>query len=184
MKINTEKELRQLYDLPAERAQKKVLNKLDKHCINFINQSPFAILSTISNKGEMDASPRGGMPGFIKVLDDKTILIPDSKGNNRLDSLTNIIETANVGMLFMIPGLDETLRLNGIAEITNSPEILNQLNEEKTPIKTALVITVNEAFLHCAKALMRSKLWKEDHKVEPKDFPSIGKMIKDQIGSK
>ena len=113
MRVKTESELRKIYDQPKPRARDKVIHRLEKHSINFIQSSPFFILSTCSQDGNMDASPRGGAPGFVKMINDSTIVFPDSKGNNRLDSLTNIIQTEKVGCLFFIPGIDETLRLNG-----------------------------------------------------------------------
>ncbi len=113
MKLENLNQLRALYDLPKERPLKKQMAALDAHCINLIQKSPFLTLATVSAAGKMDVSPRGGTAGFVKVLNPNQLLIPDSKGNNRLDSLNNIIETGQVGILFFLPGMDETLRLNG-----------------------------------------------------------------------
>jgi PPOX class probable FMN-dependent enzyme len=183
MKIETENQLRELYDLPSGRAKDKVFSTLDKHAINFISKSPFIVLSTSNKNGKMDASPRGGNPGFVKVLNSQEIVIPDAKGNNRVDSLINIVETGRIGMLFLIPGVDETLRLNGAAFITSDTKYIEMFLSEKIPVKTCLVIKAEEVFLHCAKAFMRSKLWHEDSKIERSELPTMGQMLSDQSGS-
>ncbi len=183
MKISNTNQLRKLYGFPSGRARDKALLCLEKHSINFINKSPFLVLSTSSNKNEMDASPRGGTPGFVHVLDDNTILIPDSKGNNRVDSITNIIETGQVGTLFLIPGVDETLRVNGTAFISTDDDYLKLFSSEQNPPKTCIVFTVQEVFLHCAKAFMRSKLWSDDAKIDRNELPTIGEMLNDQLQS-
>ena len=183
MIIESEKQLRELYGQPKDRAVKKLLTTLDKHAINFISKSPFLVISSYDAQGNMDVSPKGGSPGFVEVLNDKQILIPDSKGNNRIDSLVNIVETGRIGMLFLIPGVDETLRINGSAKITADTETLERYAEMQNPPKTCLIITVEEAFLHCAKALMRSKLWSADAQIERSEFPTMGTMLKDQIGA-
>jgi len=184
MKIENENQLRELYGFPSGRAKVKVFSTLDKHAINFISKSPFIMLSTCDKNGTMDASPRGGNPGFIKVLNNEEIIIPDAKGNNRVDSLINIVETGQVGILFLIPGVDETLRLNGTAFITTDVKYIEMFSSEKILPKSCLIINVQEMFLHCAKALMRSKLWDEKAKMNRDDFPSMGKMLKDQLNSK
>lgn len=180
--IRTEEELRRLYDQPKERAVLKQLNKLDPHAVRFIELAPFLVLSTFSADGKLDASPRGGVNGFVKVQDTSTLLIPDSKGNNRLDSLVNIVETGRVGMLFLIPGVDETLRVNGKAYVSTDKEMLARITPEKKPVASCIVVKVEEMFLHCAKALMRSKLWDVNAQVDREKLPSMGSMLKDQIG--
>lgn len=183
MKITSEKDLRKIYDQPKARTLKKELSKLDKHCIHFLEKSPFMVLSTVGKNGEMDASPRGGKPGFAKVLSPTQLVMADAKGNNRLDSITNIVETGKVGTLFMIPGIDETMRLNGTAEIRTDLDLLALFPEEQNPPKTCIVITIETVFLQCAKALMRSKLWENDFKIEDRnDFPSMGEIMKDHTG--
>lgn len=174
--------LRDIYGIPSERAIKKTQFQLDKHAVNFINNSPFLLISTVNSQGQMDVSPRGGNPGFIKVLDNNTFLIPDAKGNNRVDSLENIVETGHFGALFLIPGIDETLRLNGTASVTTKPEYLNHFSDERIPIKTCIEVKVEETFMHCAKAFMRSKLWSTDAQMERSEFPTMGQILKDQIG--
>jgi len=183
MKIKNTNQLRKLYSLPTGRAKDKQLISLDAHAINFIEKSPFLVLSTSNHNRKMDASPRGGMPGFVKVADEKTLIVPDAKGNNRLDSLVNIVETGHVGLLFLIPGVDETLRINGNAYISSDVKYHKLfLEENKTP-QTCIIISIEELFLHCAKAFMRSKLWQEDIKINRKEFPTMGEMLKDQLGS-
>ena len=181
MKISSHKQLKKLYGKASIRAEKKVLNTLDKHAKNFIAHSPFFVLASTDSQGRMDNSPRGGKPGFIQVQNN-TLLIPDAKGNNRIDSLINIVETGRVGLLFLIPGVDETLRVNGTASISTNPSLISQF-KDKSPIKSVINVEVEEVFLHCAKALMRSKLWSIDSQIERSQFPSMGKMLKDQLKS-
>lgn len=181
MKINSETQLRELYGFPSGRAAKKSLLALDVHAKKFISKSPFLVLATHNANGKMDNSPRGGKPGFVKVLDDTHILIPDSKGNNRLDSLVNIVENERVGLFFMLPGIDETLRINGSAEIRTDSIYLDRFSDERNLPKTCLVVTVEEMFLHCAKALMRSKLWSKEIQLSREEFPTMGRMLKDQL---
>lgn len=174
--------LRSIYGTPSERALKKTQFQLDKHSINFIEHSPFVVISTINKQGKMDVSPRGGQPGFIHILDNYTFLIPDAKGNNRVDSLENIVETGYFGALFLIPGIDETLRLNGTAEVSTSPEFISHFSNERLPIKSVIVVNIEETFMHCAKAFMRSKLWDIDTQLTRSEFPTMGQILKDQIG--
>ncbi len=172
--------LREHYAPAMERARLKSLRKLDKHCRRFIELSPFLCIGTQAGE-TADVAPRGDQPGFVHVLDDVTLAIPDWPGNNRLDSLTNILTNPNIGLLFLIPGVDETLRVNGTAAIVTNPELLAQWDVNGKHPKSALLVTVGEAFLHCGKALIRSRLWQSDYKIERSALPSFGKMIKDQI---
>jgi PPOX class probable FMN-dependent enzyme len=178
--IETPGELRECYAPAIERARLKVQQRLDGHCRNFIALSPFLCLGTSSSKGA-DVTPRGDAPGFVKVLDDTRVAMPDWPGNNRLDSLENILENPTVGLLFFIPGVDETLRLNGTAAISTDPELLALWNVGGKQPRSALIVTMSEAFLHCAKALIRSHLWHDTYKVERSVLPSYGRMLKDQI---
>lgn len=180
--IRSIEELRQRYPAPKERAVKKQLTHLDKHCKRFIEHSPFAVIATGSSAGH-DASPRGGEPGFVKVQNDHTLWIPDSPGNNRLDSLGNIIETGRIGVLFLIPGVDETLRVNGKAQVTAEAKKVGVFTNEKRTPKVIIEVFVEEAYLHCAKALMRSRLWSKESRQERAVLPTMGQMISDQIGS-
>ncbi len=182
MILKNESQLRELYGFPKGRASKKVLTTLEKHSKNFISKSPFVVLSTCDNNLKMDASPRGGDPGFVKISNNQ-LLLPDFKGNNRIDSLVNISETQHIGLLFMIPGIDETLRINGKAELTTDPKILKLFaNNSKTPI-SCIVVSIEEIFLHCAKAFMRSKLWDINAQIGPSEFPTMGTMLKEQLNS-
>jgi len=182
MQIASEEQLRELYEQPKERALLKQLDHLDRHAKKFITLSPFLVLSSVGSSGKLDASPRGGVPGFVKVLNEKTLMIPDSKGNNRLDSLVNIIETGEVGTLFLIPGMDETMRVNGKAHLSTSADHLALFETEKRPIVSCIVVEVDEMFLHCAKALMRSRLWAEESKIDRSKMPAMGEMLKEQMG--
>ncbi len=179
--IDSIEALRAIYPQPKERAVAKQLDRLDLYCRRLIALSPFAVLATSGQSGKLDASPRGGAPGFVKVADDNTLHLPDALGNNRLDSLTNIIETGRAGLLFMLPGMDETLRVNGAARLRNEPELLAGYPGERHPPRVVVEITVDEAYLHCAKALMRSHLWDPARHVDRDQFPSMGQMIKEQI---
>lgn len=181
MYIDSEKELRELYAFPKGRTRDKQLETLEEHSTNFINHSPFVVISTHGLTGLVDSSPRGGKPGFAKILNERCIVIPDAKGNNRLDSLVNIIETGNIGCLFLIPGVNETLRVNGIACVSTNSEYLNLFSGERNPPKACIEITISEVFLHCAKALMRSKLWSSESHIERSALPTMGEMIKGQL---
>ncbi len=183
MRITSEEQLRSLYDQPNERAVQKELSSLEKHTSKFIQFSPFFVLSSFSESGAVDASPRGGNPGFVQIINPQLIAIPDAKGNNRLDSLTNILETGNVGLLFCIPGVDETLRLNGRAEISTDDEHLSLFKDEKNPPKSIILIHIEKVFMHCAKAFMRSKLWDESAQIARESFPSMGEILKDQLNT-
>lgn len=148
MRIETLGQLRTLYAAPKERAVKKQLTALDKHCKKYIGLSPFVVLSSVGSDDVLDASPRGGAPGFVKVLDDHTLLIPDSPGNNRLDTLENIIHTRRLGLLFLIPGVDETLRVNGRAELSVAAEDIARCTTEVRAPKLVIRVNVQQAYLH------------------------------------
>lgn len=180
MKLNTENELRELYGFAKGRAVSKELDAFEQHTIRYVELSPFVVISSVGHNGDLDSSPRGGAPGFAKVLDNQTLLLPDSKGNNRLDSLVNIIETAKLGCLFMIPGVNETLRVNGHASITTRDDYLGLFSTEKNPPKAVIELKVTSVYLHCAKAFMRSKLWSADAITDRKNLPTMSQMINDQ----
>ena len=178
--IKNKTQLRTKYENPGELAIKKSLLKLDKHLRHFINLSPFLVLSTVRVDGYCDASPRGDGPGFVKILDDNNIFLPDRPGNNRLDSLTNILNNPGVGLLFMIPGLEETLRVNGKAHIVSDITLLQpSMVNGKIP-KSGLQIIINECYIHCGKALRRSKIWNNKTHIKKGTYPSIGKILVDQ----
>lgn len=174
--------LRNLYPHPSGRAALKQLAELDSHCTRFISLSPFFVLATTNAEGKADASPRGGAPGFVRVRDARTLLIPDAPGNNRLDSFTNIIDTGRAGLLFMIPGINETLRVNGKAVLSISAGDLAACDDGRRTPKAVIKIIVEEAYLHCAKAFMRSGLWKLENQVARSALPSMGQMMSEQTG--
>lgn len=178
--IQTIEQLRGLYAPAKERAVKKQLSALDVHCQRFIGLSPFVVISSFGLDQMLDASPRGGAPGFVKVVDAQTLLIPDSPGNNRLDTLENIIHTGKLGMLFLIPGMDETLRVNGTACLSDDAADLALCTTEVRAPKLVIKVDVAQAYLHCAKAFMRSKLWDMQSHIERSLMPSMGDMINEQ----
>jgi PPOX class probable FMN-dependent enzyme len=157
--------------------------KLDKHCCDYINRSPFLCLGTSDAEGKADVSPRGDAPGFVQILDDHTLFIPDRPGNNRLDSMTNIVENSSVGLLFVIPGYNDTLRVNGMAKIVNDKALTANSQIKGRVPKVGILIDVREAFLHCAKALIRSKLWDPDSIQERNEMPTLAHMILDQVAA-
>jgi PPOX class probable FMN-dependent enzyme len=172
--------LRECYtEQPSERARLKVQRMLDGHMRNFIALSPFVCLGSSSDAGA-DVTPRGDQPGFVHVLDDHTLLIPDWPGNNRLDTLMNIEANPQVGLLFLIPGFTESLRVNGMADVSLDPALLERWTVNGRHPRSVVRVSVREAFLHCGKALLRSKLWDEAAKVDRSALPSYGQMLKDQ----
>lgn len=176
-------ELRTIYSAPSadSLAVRCVLPRLDKHHQAFIALSPFVVIASADSQGLSDVSPRGDLPGFVAVADDQTLLLPDRPGNKKLVTLSNILENPNVALIFFVPGRDDTLRVNGRARITTDPALLGPLAAQgKTP-RSALIVTVEQAWLHCGKALIRSRLWDTDAKVTPDALPTLGKMLADQI---
>lgn len=181
--ISTTDALRAFYAAPKERAVRKQLTALDPHCMRFIGLSPFVVLATADSAGRQDASPRGGAPGFVQVLDAHTLLIGDAPGNNRLDTLENIVATGQAGLLFLVPGVDETLRVNGQAVLSRAPaDILRCTTERRAPV-LVIRVSVQEAYLHCAKALMRSALWERTSLIDRAALPTAGEMLRDHTGS-
>ncbi|MBT3990837.1 MAG: pyridoxamine 5'-phosphate oxidase family protein [Rhodospirillaceae bacterium] len=157
--------LRDIYAEPKGAPLDKTQYKLDEHSRRFIAASPFVVLGTNG-----DVSPRGDDPGFVHVIDDNTVLLPDRKGNNRLDSMQNIVEDPTVALMFLIPGISETFRIRGEAEITTDPALLEPLAVNGQVPASGLIIHVKEAYIHCAKAILRSKIWGEDNKLDRKEF--------------
>lgn len=174
--------LRILYPAAKERALKKQIDHLDRHCLRFVELSPLVVLASGNQEGHFDASPRGGEPGFVKAPDRGTLLIPDAPGNNRLDTLQNILGTGRIGLLFLIPGIDETLRVNGKARLIDDAGVLLGFRNEKRTPKLVIEVKVEHVYLHCAKALMRSKLWEPASRVERSVLPTMGQMLNDQTG--
>lgn len=182
MNISTHDALRALYDQPPERSVKKELSALEVHSRRFIELSPFVVLATADGTFNMDASPRGGAPGFVKVVDDRTMLIPDAPGNNRLDSLHNVVATGRIGLLFLIPGFDETLRVNGSAVLSQHADDIHRCADERRAPRLVIRVTVSSVYLHCAKAFLRSKLWSPAAHRPRELLPTIGAMLNDQLG--
>jgi len=178
--ITDEQSLRSLYPAVHTLAAVKCQDALDHHAQAFIRRSPFLCLGTQNSDGKADVSPRGDPAGFVKILDRHTLAIPDRPGNNRLDSLVNILANPSVGLLFMVPGFDDTLRVNGQAGLVNDPEILESMRVKDRIPGLAIVVDVNEVFMHCAKAFRRSRLWNPDHFQDRGDMPSLSKIILDQ----
>jgi hypothetical protein len=178
--IRDEASLRSLFHATHELAVQKMLGSLDTHAQDFISRSPFLCLGTQDGKGQADVSPRGDHVGFVRILDAHTLAIPDRPGNNRLDSLSNIIANPAVGLLFIIPGYDDTLRVNGQATLVTEPELLESMSVNGRAPRLAIVVRVSETFLHCAKAFRRSHLWDPAHRQDRAEMPSLVKMILDQ----
>jgi PPOX class probable FMN-dependent enzyme len=178
--ITDEQALRHLFHAQTPLAIHKVQGSLDQHAQAFIRRSPFLCMGTQNPNGKADVSPRGDPVGFVKILDQRTLAIPDRPGNNRLDSLANILANPSIGLLFIIPGFDDTLRVNGQASLVNDPEILESMSVNDRIPKLAILVRVNEVFLHCAKAFRRSHLWNPDHFQDRADMPSLSKIILDQ----
>ncbi|HTO31341.1 MAG TPA: pyridoxamine 5'-phosphate oxidase family protein [Pararhizobium sp.] len=178
--INSEETLRRLYSATHDLAIHKIQETLGVHAQEFIRRSPFLCLGTQDLNGRADVSPRGDPPGFVSILDDRTLAIPDRPGNNRLDSLSNILANPAVGLLFMIPGFDDTLRVNGVARIATNPALLETMTVNSRVPTLAIVVQVREVFLHCAKALRRSHIWDSTHHQDRRQMPSLIKMILDE----
>jgi hypothetical protein len=176
-------DLGRLYPAPKPRTLAKVIDHVDRHAGRFIELSPFCVFATVGADGTVDASPRGGAPGFVLVDGPKRLLMPDRPGNNRLDSFRNLLSgSGEVGMLFFIPGIDDCLRLNGRASLSDDAALKARMVEFGKPPRAVVEIAVREVYLHCPKAMMRSRLW-DAAAQQPRDaMPSLGEMIRDQTG--
>ena len=174
-------DLPKIYPAPSPRVIAKARPGIDAHAKKFIAMSPFCVLATSGSDGSVDASPRGGNPGFVKVAGPNRLLMPDRSGNNRIDSFRNIVEGSGfVQLLFFVPGIDETLRVGGKGTLSAAPALLAAMVEFGKPPRAVLSIDVHEAYFHCGKALMRSKLWSPETQVERAVLPSISQVIHDQ----
>ncbi len=180
--ITEEAELRGIFGQPSERALNKQIDRLDVHCRAIIKKCPFILLGTSNTEGRCDVSPKGDYPGFVRVLDDRTIAIPDLPGNNRLDTLRNMIANPQVGLIFMIPGMNETLRINGKIQLVRDAELLESMAYEGKSPKLAIVGHVQEVFTHCPKAFLRSKLWSDEFRIDRSELPSFAEILKDHTG--
>ncbi len=180
--LTTEAELRELYRMPGSVVE-KVLGHLDEHARSFIEAAPFVLVGTASPDGTADVSPKGGPPGFVVVLDDQRLVIPDLAGNNLLDSMTNVVAGSGIGLLFLVPGVEETLRVNGHACVTSDPEVLDACAVKDRRPKAAIGVTVTQQYMHCAKAFRRSDLWNPQTWPDRSALPSLGCIIRDQIAT-
>ncbi len=179
MTIESVGDLRQFYRPAAGGAVTKVIGALDEHCRDFLAKSPFFVLSTADRDGRCDGSPKGGAPGFVEMLDEHHVGWADYSGNNRLDSFENVVDNARVALLFLIPGLDETLRINGVAQLSTDPDLGERFAVGGRPAKVVVVVAVEEAYVHCAKALRRGALWEAESWIDAVDRPNAAAMIKD-----
>jgi uncharacterized protein len=177
--VGSNEELRELMGEPSELARKKVIHFIDEHCKEFISKSPFLALSTSDENGFCDVSPRGDEKGFVLVLDDRYLVIPERTGNKRVDSLNNIIRNPQVGLLFLVPGLIETLRINGKASIIKDEDVLERLSVRGKRPTVGIAVEVEECFLQCGKALKRSNLWESDFWLPKEQLPSGAKILAD-----
>lgn len=182
--LKTEEDLRTHYLVPSGGALDKQLNHIEPHCASLIARSPLVCIGTSRDGALPDVSPRGGEPGFVKVADPQTLLLPDWPGNNRLDTLTNVVASGGVGLLFFIPGFNDMLRVNGRAEVSVDPAVTGQFEMRGRNPKSVLVVHVEEAYLHCTKALVRSDLWNPDKHLDRSELPTTGAMYKDQLALK
>ena len=178
--VTDEAALRRMHHAPMSRATDKVLRALDAHCRRVIALSPFCVIATEGTSGA-DVSPRGDPPGFVRILDERTLLLPDRVGNNRLDGYVNLLANPRIGMLFLVPGMNETLRINGTARITDDARLLRPSAIDGRTPKVGLVVSIAEAFLHCGKALVRSKLWDATRQIDRASLPSYAEMLLDHV---
>jgi uncharacterized protein len=183
-RVETLAGLRQVYgDLPANSlAARIVFPQLHRHHRAFIALSPFLVIASADRQGTPDASPRGDLPSFVAVLDERTLALPDRPGNKKLVTMTNILENPAVGLIFFVPGRTESLRVTGRARITTDPEFLRPLAAYGKPPQSGLVVAVEQAWLHCGRALIRSRLWEPDARVAADVLPTLGSMIAQEIG--
>lgn len=181
--VTSHDELRSIYKTPRpdDGSIRKELKRLDGHCKSFIARSPFVLIGSSDGQGNADVTPKGDRPGFAAILDDTTIAIPDRPGNNRLDTLENIIRNPAVGLLFLIPGMNETLRVNGEARITVDAGLRERLAVDGRPAISVTVVRVKAVYMHCAKAFMRSELWKPDSWPDRRSLPTLGQILHDQL---
>jgi uncharacterized protein len=174
--VTTEEQLRTLYRQPSDLVVAKKFERLDAASASFVRRSPFALVATESDTG-VDVSPRGGRPGFVKLLDDRRLVVPDLPGNNLLDTITNVIRTGRIGMLFLVPGKDETVRVNGRASVTTTPELCDLFVDEMRRPTAVIGVDIDEVFVHCAKAFRRSTLWDPSTWAALADAPDASDML-------
>lgn len=176
--IETESALRDVIGSPSELVAGKVADRLNDIFREYIERSPFVCLATASPEGGLDVSPRGDPAGFVRILDERTLLIPERPGNKIADTLTNVIATGRIALLFLVPGIGDSFRVNGRARITDDPELLEPSAIDGRTPKLGLVVTVEEAYTQCSKALIRSDLWNPEKHIEREELPSSGAILK------
>ena len=172
--------LRAHFGAMATMVARKVMPRLDRHSRAFIALSPFLVLATADSDGGVDASPRGDAPGFVAMLDDTTLVIPDRPGNRRVDSFSNVIRHPGIGLIFFVPGFDETLRVNGTGRVVTEAALLAPLEAQGKVPATGLLVSISQVFFHCGKALIRAKLWDPSRHVARNIFPSLGRIVAEQ----
>ncbi len=175
--ITTEQALREILGHPSEIVTRKTINYIDKNCRDFIENSPFLTIATSDLHGNFDVSPKGDPSGFVKILNEKTLAIPDRPGNHKADTFTNILQNPNVGLIFLIPGVKETLRVNGKAKIVTDKRVLELLVCDGKVPSLAIIVEVKEVFMHCAKCMIRSKLWLKTDDTQMQKIPSLAKVL-------
>jgi len=174
--ISTIEDLEAIYGQPNDASTVKVADRVTPHYRVLIDKSPFVALATSGPEG-LDCSPRGDLPGFIRIHDDKTLMMPDRRGNNRVDSLRNIVRDPRIGLLFLIPGSGSTLRVNGRAQVSVDPDLLASFRVDGKAPRTVVVMTVEEIYFQCARAIVRAELWNPDKHVSPADLPTPGQIL-------
>jgi PPOX class probable FMN-dependent enzyme len=180
--ISTVEELRTVMAQPSEPAVRKEMSRLDEHSRWFIERAPFVFVATSNAAGQCDVSPKGDAPGFVQVLDDETLVLPDRPGNNRADSISNILQNPHVGMIFVVPGVDWTLRVNGRASIVRDADVLERCAVNGKRPALGIAVHVEEAYMHCPKCIIRSKLWDAETQLPAEERPSFAVMSRDQAG--
>lgn len=178
--VTSRQELMDGFEPTHDVAIRKELQHIDAHARRFVERSPFVLIGSQDLAGNADVSPKGDKPGFVRVLDDHTIAIPDRPGNNRLDTWGNVVDNPAVGLLFLIPGMNETLRINGEARLTFDPGLCAECHVNNRPARAVLVVKVREVYMHCAKAFIRSSLWLPDTWSDRSEMPTLGEILKDQ----
>ena len=181
-RIETVEALRSLYSTVKQHTAKKELDELDDHSRHILSLSPFCLIGSSDGKGNADVTPRGDEPGFVQAYDSRTLLVPDRPGNNRLDTYTNILSNSSVGMLFLIPGIGETLRINGDAEIRDDEDLLERCAINGRLPKTVMMISIQTIFIHCPKSIIRSRLWDKEAQIKREALPTLGQILRDQSG--
>ena len=181
--VSDEAVLRGIVGEPTPQIANKEMHALDDYFRQYLSLCPFLCISTADADGRQDVSPRGDPPGFVKVLDDRTILIPDRKGNRRVDSMRNILENPQVGLILFVPGVEEVVRINGAARLTEDPALLARCEVNNSVPVLGIVVEIEDVFFHCAKAIIRSKLWDPETPIARSEFPSFGQIVRDQRDS-